>query len=209
MGWLQLSTKHIRLSHTFSVGSMVHLQQTNCASKALEGWSGQNKTSKAASVIDGAKLRSCANVFGAEANILSDVFTLNTEMRGSPEAWKIGWLQRFNKHIRLSHAASLSVAHLQRTSLRIRGSYMGWSGQNNTSGAASVTQSRKAELTSLANLWLRIQQLLKSLYTQHQYKGGPFGNQFVPNLSRFLTNSTFNWKKHLCIVFQKILMCSG
>ena len=49
---------------------------------------------------------------------------------------------------------------------------MGWSGQNNTSGAASVTQSRKAELTSLANLWLRIQQLLKSLYTQHQYKGG-------------------------------------
>ena len=49
---------------------------------------------------------------------------------------------------------------------------MGWSGQNNTSGAASVTQSRKAELTSLANIWLRIQQLLKSLYTQHQYEGG-------------------------------------
>ena len=63
---------------------MVHLQQTSCASEALEGWSGQNKTSEAASVIDGAKLQSCANVFGTEANILSDAFTLNTEMRGSP-----------------------------------------------------------------------------------------------------------------------------
>ena len=59
MGWLQLSAKQIYLSHTFSVGSMVHLQQTSCASEALEGWSGQNKTSQAASVIDGRAALSC------------------------------------------------------------------------------------------------------------------------------------------------------
>lgn len=72
--------------------------------------------------------------------------------------------------------------------------YMGWSGRNNTSGAASVTPSRNAELTSLANLWLRIQELLESLYTQRQCEGEPVQQSCVPNLSRFLTSSTFNWK---------------
>lgn len=72
-----MSLKHIRL--TQGVGNTVQVQQTSCAS-ALEGWSEQNITS---SRWCRQGPQSCANLFAAEANILSEVFTLNTE-RGGP-----------------------------------------------------------------------------------------------------------------------------